>query len=47
MLQSGGQNQKGAASGPSGYITPTVWGVRNALERDKIRSGPQVGLVTT
>ena len=31
-LQSGGQNQKWTTSGPSGYITPAVWGISDALE---------------
>ena len=33
MLQSTGQNQKWPTSGPSGYITPAVWGIPYASER--------------
>ena len=32
-LYSGEQNQKWPTSGPSGYITPTVCRVPNALQR--------------
>ena len=33
MLQSEGQNQKWPISGPSGYITGAMWGIRFASER--------------
>ena len=38
-----GQNQKWPPCGHSGYLTPTVSGVPNALHGDKIRNGPHVG----
>ena len=48
LFRTGGQYQKWPTSGPSSYITPTVWGVPCALEQtDKNRSGPQVGPVAT
>ena len=47
-LQSGGQNHRWPTSGQGGYITPAAWGIPTASDReDKIRSGPQVGKVTT
>ena len=42
-----GQNQKWPICGHSGYLTPAVSGVPNALHGDKIRSGPHVGTVAT
>ena len=41
------QNQKWPTCGHSGYLTPAVSGVPNALHRDKIRNGPHVGTVAT
>ena len=47
-LQSGGQNQKWPINGQGGYITPAASGIPTASERGgKIRSGPQMGKVTT
>ena len=42
-----GQNQKWPTCGHSGYLTPAVSGVPNALHGDKIRNGPHVGTVAT
>ena len=42
-----GQNQKWPTCGHSGYLTPAVSGVSNALHGDKIRNGPHVGTVAT
>ena len=42
-----GQNQKWPTCGHSGYLTPAVWGVPNALHGDKIRNGPDGGTVAT
>ena len=42
-----GQNQKWPTCGDSGYLTPAVSGVPNALHGDKIRNGPHVGTVAT
>ena len=41
------QNQKWPTCGHSGYLTPAVSGVPNALHRNKIRNGPHVGTVAT
>ena len=47
-LPSGGQNQKWPINGQGGYITPAVSGIPTVSERGgKIRSGPQMGKVTT
>ena len=49
-LQSGGQNQKWPTSGPGGNITGAIWGGGGGncfRAGDKIRSSPQVSLVTT
>ena len=32
-LQSGGQKEMWATSGPSGYITPAIWGVPKASQQ--------------
>ena len=42
-----GQNQKWPTCGHSGYLTPAVSGVPNALHGDKFRNGPHVGTVAT
>ena len=42
-----GQNQKWPTCGDSGYLTPAVLGVPNALHGHKIRNGPHVGIVAT
>ena len=42
-----GQNQKWPTCGHSGYLTPAVLGVPNAMHGDKIRNGPHVGIVAT
>ena len=42
-----GQNQKWPTRGHSGYLTPAVSGVPNALHRDKITNGPHVRTVAT
>ena len=42
-----GQNQKWPTCGHSGYLTPAVSGVPNALHGDKIRNGPHVGTLAT
>ena len=41
------QNQKWPACGHSGYLTPAISGVPNALHGNKIRNGPHVGTVAT
>ena len=41
------QNQKWPTCGHSGYLTPAVSGVPNALHGNKIRNGPHVGTVAT
>ena len=47
-FRAGGQNPKWPTSGQGGYITPAAWGVPTASERgDRIRGGPQVGMVAT
>ena len=42
-----GQIQKWPTCGHSGYLTPAVSGVPNALHGDKIRNCPHVGTVAT
>ena len=42
-----GENQKGPISRQSGYITPAFSGIPNAQQGEKIRNGPQVGIVAT
>ena len=37
----------GLAALTSGYLTPAVSGVPNALHGDKLRNGPPVGTVAT
>ena len=39
-----GKKSEMATCGHSGYLTPAVSGVPNALHGDKIRNGPHVGL---
>ena len=47
-LQSGGHSQKWPTCGQIGYLTPAVSGIPSASEqREKIRSGPQVGKLAT
>ena len=46
-FRAGGENQKWPTSEQGGYITLAAWGVPTALERGRIRSGPQVGKVAT
>ena len=41
------KNQKGPISRQSGYITPAFSGIPNAQQGEKIRNGPQVGIVAT
>ena len=36
MLESGEQNQKWHTNGPSGYITPAIWGVPYASEQGTV-----------
>ena len=47
-FRAGGQNPKWPTSGQGGYITPAASEVPTASERaDRIRGGPQVGMVAT
>ena len=47
-FRAGEQNQKWRTSGQNGYVTPAVSGIPTASRRgDKMRSGPQVGKMTT
>ena len=42
-----GQNQKWPTCEHSGYLTPAVSGIPNALHMQKTRNGPQVSIVAT
>ena len=43
----GEHNQKWLTCGHSGYLTPAVSGLPNALHGDKIRNCPHAGTVAT